>query len=454
MNPRELFSLSAEQAVLGSLLIDNNALDNIASLAEADFYRADHRAIFGELAKQVAAGKRADAITVADALKDSVVDCLPYLFQLQASTGSAANIAKHADIVKDRAMLRSLEAFGQEAQAEAHNAAEPAVAVFDRMAQKLERLAHREEEGEPVKAGDLLAGYVELLTQRMEGKIKPISTGFRDVDAMLDGGFERGTLSVLAARPGMGKTAFGLALARNIAFEGSALFLSMEMSHSQVSDRNIAALGGLPISWLRKPLDNDKMNWDRVTAAFGKAQALTMFIDDKTNLNMLEIRAKARRVKRRSGLDLLVIDQLSFITGGKNSAKANENKAYEIGEHTRGAVALAKELDCAVVLLAQLNRECEKRQNRRPIMADLAMSGSIEQDAANILFLYRDEVYNPGTKDKGICEVISVKQRQGQPGTVALNYINTSTSFDDLQYPWTPPSEREPEQKSRSRGFE
>lgn len=445
---RELFSLSAEQAVLGSILIDNGSLDKISALTADDFYRADHRAIYAEMVKQVTAGKRADAITVADTLKDSVADCLPYLFQLHGTTGSAANVAKHAEIVRDRAMLRSLELFGMEAQAEAQSAHEPAILVCDRMAQKLERLAQSKETSAPVKAGELLADYVDLLTARMEGTIKPIATGFRDLDAMLDGGLERGTMSILAARPGMGKTAMGLALARNVSIGGTTLFLSMEMSKSQVSDRNIAALGGLSVSWLRKPDESDRINWDRVTAAFSKAQDLNMFIDDETALSMLEIRAKARGIKRRHGLDLLVIDQLSFITGG-----SNENKAYEIGEHTRGAVALSKELDCAVLLLAQLNRDCEKRQNRRPMMADLAMSGSIEQDAANVIFLYRDEVYNPDSRDKGICEVITGKQRQGQPGTVALNFIGSSTNFSDLQYPWTPPSEREPEQKSR-RGFE
>lgn len=176
-----------------------------------------------------------------------------------------------------------------------------------------------------------------------------------------------------------------------------------------------------------------------------------MFIDNATGLSILEIRAKARAIKRKHGLDVLIIDQLSFITGGSDKS---ENKAYEIGEHTRGCVALSKELDCAVILLAQLNRECEKRQNRRPIMADLAMSGSIEQDAANIIFLYRDEVYSPATRDKGVCEVITVKQRQGSPGTVGLSFIGHQTRLEDLGYAWVPPSEREQEPKSRSRGFE
>jgi Replicative DNA helicase len=446
---RELFSITAEQAVLGALLVDNNALDRIPQVSVDQFYRADHRAIFAELVSQITAGKRADAITVAESLKEKVEDCLQYMFSLHSSAASAANICKHAEIVSDRALLRSLDGFGVLAQTEAKNALEPALILFDRMAQKLDQLAQFNDASAPVKAGDMLGDYVQLLTDRMEGKILPISTGFRDLDSMLDGGLERGTMSILAARPGMGKTAMGLALARNVAINGTSLFLSMEMNKSQVSDRNIAALGGLSVSWLRKPKENDAISWDRVTAAFAKSQELNMYIDDATSLSMLEIRAKARGIKRRHGLDLLVIDQLSFITGG-----TNENKAYDIGEHTRGAVALSKELDCAVVLLAQLNRECEKRQNRRPIMADLAMSGSIEQDAANVIFLYRDEVYFPTSKDKGICEVITGKQRQGQIGTVGLNFLGASTNFTDLQYAWVPPNEREQEPKSRSRGFD
>jgi replicative DNA helicase len=425
---------------------DNNAVDRISSLDAAHFYRADHRAIFEAMLKQIVAGRRVDAITLAETLKDDVTDCLQYLISLHGASSSAANIVRHAQIVSDRAMLRSLLGFGMEVQDAVANAVEPALIVFDRLAQKLDALGQCKDDSEPVRADLLLANYADLLEKRMSGAVRPIPTGFADLDRQLDGGLERGTLTVVAGRPAMGKTAFGLGIARNVAVDGCALFLSMEMSEAQVSDRNIAALGGIPISWLRKPQADDEHYWSRMTAAFIKAQALDLFIDDKTALSLIEIRAKARSIKRRHGLDVLVIDQLSFIAGG-----SNENKAYDIGEHTRGLVALSKELDCAVVLLAQLNRDCEKRQNRRPMMADLAMSGSIEQDAANVVFLYRDEVYNPETRDKGICEVITGKQRQGAIGTTALNYIGCQTKFEDLQYPWAP---RERREHTKPRGFE
>lgn len=443
---RELFSLSAEQAVLGGVMRDNDAIDRISSLEPGHFYRADHRAIYSEMQRQILAGRRVDAITLAEALADKVTDCLEYLFSLHGSTASAANIAKHAQIVSDRALLRSLVAFGHDASGEAENTAEPALVVFDRLAQRLDALGQSKDNSEPVRADQLLANYADLLERRMAGLVRPVSTGFADLDRQLDGGLERGTLTVAAGRPAMGKTAFGLGVVRNVATSGAALFLSMEMSEEQVNDRNVAALGGIPLAWLRDPQPSDAMYWDRMTAAFIKARDLNLFVDTKTGLSMIEIRAKARSIKRRHGLDLLVVDQLSFIAGG-----TNENKAYDIGEHTRGLVALSKELDCAVLLLAQLNRDCEKRQNRRPIMADLAMSGSIEQDAANVIFLYREEVYDPNTREKGICEVITGKQRQGAIGTIALKYVGPQTKFEDLPFPWSPPERRE---QSRAKGFD
>lgn len=438
-------AIEAEQSVLGSLILDNYAIDRIADLKAEHFYDFDNARLFSEIARQIATGKRCDALTIFDALQATVTDCLPYLTKLQNNTPSSANIGRYASIVIEKAQKRALIALGGEIDGKARGN-EGASALIDYAASKLELLAQKAIKQEPMIIADMLTNYVDMLQARMEGSIKPIQTGFKDLDIRLDGGLERGTLSVLAGRPAMGKTAMGLALARNVAEWGASLFLSMEMSKDQVNDRNISALGKVPVSWLRKPVESDTDAWNRVTSAFHRATQLKMYIDDQTALNMLEIRAKARAVKRKNGLDLLVIDQLSFITGG-----TAENKAYELGEYTRGLLALAKELDCAIVLLAQLNRECEKRPNKRPIMSDLSSSGSIEQDAANVIFLYRDEVYNPDSMDKGICEVITTKQRQGEPGTVALTYIGNQTRFEDLHKPWQPPAIRE---KPKSRGFD
>lgn len=447
-------SIRAEQAVLGALLADNDALDRIADLDATHFYRHDHRQIFEEIRSQITAGQRADAITVFEKLKDQVEDCLKYLAQLRSSSVSAANIARHAAIVLDRAAKRALVALSDEMRELAASHQTAGVCV-DLAASRLEAIAQRKTSGEPMRMDALLADYADVLTRRMNGAIKPIPTGFRHLDEQLDGGLERGTVTVIAGRPGMGKTAAGLGIARNVSVDGCSLFLSMEMSRHQVSDRNVAAIGHVPIKWLRKPGEDghgDGDNWTAMTAAFNKARDMNLFIDDQTGLNMLEIRAKARQVKRKAGLDLIVVDQLSFITGGKS------DKSYEaVGEHTRALVALAKELEVAVILLCQLNRECEKRPNKRPIMADLAASGSIEQDAANIIFLYRDVVYHPDIPEheREICEWNCIKQRQGEPGTVGLKYTGHLTRFDDLPYRWKPRQE-EPSsdrRKTERRGF-
>lgn len=425
-------AVHAEQSVIGALLIDNEALYRIPDLEAAHFYRHDHRDIFAEISRQIVAGKRCDVITTYDALRSKDADCLPYLNQIATSIASASSIVRYAEIVIDRAVKRQIAALGGEMQ---EPSIEPASAVVDRFAAKLEGLAQKKTQQEPQRMSDMLGNYVDVIQDRMDGKIKPIETGFVDLDRRLDGGLERGTLTVVAARPGMGKTALGLAFARNVSQWGASLFLSMEMSANQVNDRNIAALGKLPISWLRRPSDKtpeDQAMFGNMTAAFAKAANMNLFIDDQTALNMLEIRSKARSVKRKNGLDLLVIDQLSFITGGES------DKSWEVvGEYTRGLVALAKELNIPAVLLCQLNRKCEDRPNKRPVLSDLAVSGSIEQDAANVMFLYRDEIYNPDSMDKGVCEINTAKQRQGEPGVVALTYIGSQTRFEDLSH-WHP----------------
>jgi replicative DNA helicase len=441
--PKPSEAVHAEQSVIGALLIDNEALYRIPDLAASHFYRNDHRLIFTEIAKQISAGKRCDVITVMEVLRDKVDDCLVYLNQITQSVLSSSSISRYADIVMDRAVKRALAALGGEMM-DLQGTVEPAAAIVDRMAAKVEALAQKRTQQEPELMSDMLSNYVDVIQARMEGKVKPIQTGFADLDNRLDGGLERGTLTVIAARPGMGKTAMGLCLARNVAFWGTSLFLSMEMSRDQVNDRNVAALGKLPIAWLRKPNENDTDEFTRLTHACKQAQEMNFYIDDQTALSMLEIRSKARSVKRKSGLDLMVIDQLSFIEGGES------DKSWEVvGEHTRGLLALAKELDIAVVLLCQLNRKCEERNNKRPILSDLAVSGSIEQDAANVIFLYRDEIYNPDTPDRGVCEVITAKQRQGEPGTVGLSYIGNQTRFASLAREWHPAPRNTPRRSSK-----
>lgn len=436
-------SIQSEQSVIGALLNDNDAIDRCLDLKAEHFYRLDHQTIFTEICRQIAQGKQCDVITVYEALSGKIDDCLPYLNSMSSNSASSANIGRYADVVIDKAIKRGISVIaGQMIESTGTN--EGSTVLVDRFSSQLEQLAQKKTKKQPEKLSDMLGNYVELIEARMEGKIKPISTGHDELDKKLGGGLERGTVAVVAGRPAMGKTAFGLGLARNVSSWGSALFLSMEMPATQVNDRNISALGRIPISWLRAP-DSDNSKWTAVTAAFGKAQDLNLYIDDQTALSMIDIRNKARQVKRKAGLDILVIDQLSFITG------SSEDKKWDaIGEYTRALLQIAKELDIAVVLLCQLNRDCEKRPNKRPQLSDLAMSGSIEQDAAYIFFLYRDEVYNPDSPDIGICEVNTAKQRQGSPGTIALAYIGDQTRFESLAYQW----QRREEKPKRSNGFD
>jgi replicative DNA helicase len=441
-------AIEAEQSVIGALLLDNVALDRADGLRAEHFYHAEHRSMFLEIGRQISAGKTCDVISMFEALRVKLPDCLPYLNSMVQNTPSAANIKRYADMVIDRAVKRALVVVASEAQDLAHQTHVDAGTMIDQVAAKIEALAQTKTGQEPLSLSEALVGYPDLLEARMRGTVKPIATGFKDLDRRLDGGLERGTVTVVAGRPGMGKTALALCIARNVAKWGSAGVLSMEMSTEQINDRNIAALGKLPLWWLKKPTEDhieDHERWANFNAAFQTAQSMNLHISDETNLTMLAIRSKARAIRRRAGLDVLIIDQLSFITG----AAAKDNKSYEVGEYTRGLLAVAKELNCAVVLLAQLNRDCEKRTTKRPIMADLSVSGSIEQDAANIILLYRDEIYNPDTQDKGICEVNCVKQRQGEPGLVALTYVAAQTRFEDLPFRWQPPSARKEDRSQK-----
>jgi len=451
-------AVMAEQEVLGALLLDNDAIDRVHDLEPAHFYRADNRAIFSEIRRQIGMGQRVDPLSLLEPLRGHVEDCLRYLTSLRQNVGSAVTIRRHADMMLDKAMKRGMAAIGRDLESMAWGTPTPAEESIAEASARLDELVKRKGQSDPRILSDTLAGYMEVLTRRMNGEDKPISLRFADLDRKLGGGLERGTLTVIAGRPAMGKTALGLALARNVAEEGVSLFLSLEMSNVQVNDRNIASLGHIPITWLRDPPEHSPPGsqsaayWTAMTSAVARAQQLRLFIDDQTGLNLLQVRSKSRKVKRMAGaLDVIVLDQLSFLTG------AQSEKSYEqVGEYTRGLIALAKELDCAVVLLCQLNRKCEDRNDKRPMASDLAQSGSIEQDAANILLLYRDEVYNQSTQDKGICEVIVAKQRQGQPGTIGLSYIGEQTRFESLAYQWIPPCERPSddfEKPSRRKGF-
>jgi len=438
------YSAEAEQGVIGALLRDNDAVDRMGDLRAEHFYVADHATVFREMMRHLAAGHACDVISLADTLSDKVADCMQYLSAMEQSAPSSVHIGRHAAIVRDKAIKRGLIKFGRDVADAAAVSTEESVAIVDRASSELEKLAQARTKIAPVRAGDELRGHVEEIERRMNGTVRAISTGFPDVDEKLSGGIRRGELIVVAARPKMGKTGFALNVACNAAADHSVLVLSMEMPKAQLHDRNIASQGRIPLPHLLQPNRMTDEDWSHLTHATMKLTALSLYLDDQGGLRLIDVRMKAKGVKRKCGLDLLVIDYLQLMEGD------GDNRNAQIEGITRGLKALAKELDIGIILLSQLNRKLEERPNKRPMPADLRDSGAIEQDADAVVFLYRDEVYNPDTQDKGICEVDVALCRQGAPGRVALAYIGEQTRFETLARGWQPAP---PPERRRSRGL-
>lgn len=442
-----LIAREQEQSVLGALLRDNDAVDRIGDLREEHFYAHEHRAIFRAIAQLIHQAKPADVITVFDKLQANGVEAdLQYLNTLAQTTPSSANIARYAATVRDRAMKRGLLALCREAADQIEESPEESTALVDQLTSKLERLARTATNDEPTLAKDDLVEFIDTLDERYHGaEPDAISTGLVDLDRKLNGGLRRGNLVVLAARPKMGKSALALNIACSVAENGVAGVLSLEMSRRQLHERNIASLGRIPLDHVTEPRQMVDEDWPRLTHAVQKLNEMRLFIDVQPGLTLMNVRNKAKQIKRKAGaLDVLVVDYLQLMNG------EGDNRNAQIEGITRGLKNLAKELDMVVILLSQLNRKLEDRPNKRPQPADLRDSGSIEQDADIAMFMYRDEVYNQDSMDKGICEVDVALNRQGSPGRVPLAYIGEHTRFENLQRAWHPPV---PKTAPRSRGF-
>ena len=433
-------SIEAEQSVLGGLLLDNAAWDRIADFVnEDDFYRYDHRIIFQHVVKLINATKPADVITVYEALssngKAEEVGGLTYLNALAQNTPSAANIRRYAEIVRDRGVLRKLITVSDEISGQAFNPQGKEVKqLLDEAESKIFAIA---EEGARGAQGfqaiqPLLTQVVErideLYNRDNQNDITGVPTGFLDLDRMTSG-LQPGDLVIVAGRPSMGKTAFSLNIGENVAIDSGlpvAVF-SMEMGGTQLAMRMLGSVGRLDQSRLRVGKLNDE-DWPRLTHAIQKMNEAQLYIDETPALSPIELRARARRLSRQCGkLGLIIIDYLQLMSGNGSG----ENRATEISEISRNLKGLAKELNCPVIALSQLNRSLEQRPNKRPVMSDLRESGAIEQDADVILFIYRDQVYNPDSPDKGTAEIIIGKQRNGPIGTVRLTFLGEYTKFDN-----------------------
>lgn len=434
-------SIEAEQSVLGGLLLDNAAWDRIADfINEHDFYRYDHRLIFHNIGKLISQAKPADVITVYEQLqaagKAEEVGGLAYLNALAQNTPSAANIRRYAEIVRDRGVLRQLVTIADEISAGAFNPQGRDVRqLLDEAESKVFAIAEEGSRGQKgfLEIQPLLTQVVERIDELYhrdnQSDITGVPTGFVDLDRMTSG-MQGSDLIIVAGRPSMGKTAFSLNIGEHVAVEQGlpvAVF-SMEMAGTQLAMRMLGSVGRLDQHRLRtgRLLDED---WPRLTHAIQKMNDAQLFIDETPALNPMELRARSRRLARQCGqLGLIVIDYLQLMSG----SGSGENRATEISEISRSLKGLAKELNCPVIALSQLNRSLEQRPNKRPVMSDLRESGAIEQDADVILFIYRDQVYNPDSPDKGTAEIIIGKQRNGPIGTVRLTFLGEYTKFDNF----------------------
>ncbi|MDZ4813995.1 MAG: replicative DNA helicase [Pseudomonadota bacterium] len=430
-------STEAEQAVLGGLLLVPESWDRVADrLIERDFYRRDHQMIFRAIGELQNKSMPPDAVTLGEWFEAQgiaeLVGGSRYILELANTTPSAANITAYADIVREKSVLRQLidagtEITGDAFQPEGRSTQE----ILEKAEQAVFRIAEAGARGRQgfVPMRSAVKEAFEQLQQRYEtrGSVTGLPTGFTDFDE-LTAGLQPSDLIILAARPSMGKTALALNMAEYAALKTkkAVAVFSMEMSASQLAFRLISSLGRINQQHLRTG-DLQDEEWPRVTSAITLLSEAKIFIDDTPALSPVELRSRARRLKREHDVGLIVIDYLQLMS----VPGSQENRATEISEISRGLKALAKELNVPVVALSQLNRSLEQRTDKRPMMSDLRESGAIEQDADVIVFIYRDEYYNKESTEKGTAEIIIGKQRNGPTGSVKLTFLGQYTKFEN-----------------------
>jgi len=433
-------SIEAEQSVLGGLLLDNNAWDAVADLlVPRDFYRHDHRLIFEAMIKLAESSEPFDVITLSERLsKLNELDSaggLAYLAELAKNTPSVSNIRAYAEIVRERSVLRQLITVANDIAGDAFETqGRSSSEILDDAERRVFEIAEsRTSTSGPLGVNPLLTKAVERIDKlyHAENAITGLSAGYKDLDAM-PSGLQAADLIIVAGRPSMGKTTFAMNMVEHAVISGDkpVLVFSMEMPGESLIMRMLSSLGRIDQTKIRSgQLDDD--DWPRLTSAVSLLKDKPLFIDDSAALTPTEVRSRTRRVAREHGsIGLIMIDYLQLMQVKDKS----ENRAGEISEISRSLKALAKEMNAPVIALSQLNRSLEQRPNKRPVMSDLRESGSIEQDADVIAFIYRDEVYHEDSPDKGIAEIIIGKQRNGPIGTRRLAFIGKYTKFEDLAH--------------------
>ena len=431
-------SIEAEQSVLGGLMLANDAWDSVAELVvPSDFYRPAHRSIFRQMARLIEKNQPIDVVTLADALDNSAeldgIGGLVYLADLAKNTPSASNIRAYAKVVNERSNLRSLI---EAAQTIAESGFNPDGRNSEELIDEAERMIMQISEqgpksGGPQEVNPLLKKAVDRIDElfNSDGDITGLSTGYIDIDEKTSG-LQPSDLIIVAGRPSMGKTSFAMNIVEQAVLnqDKSILVFSMEMPADQLIIRMLSSIGKIDQTRIRNGrLESD--DWPKLSAAVSKLKDRPLFIDDTPALTPTEIRSRARRVMRDSGqLGMIMIDYMQLM----QVAGSSEGRTAEISEISRSLKAIAKEFNCPMIAVSQLNRSLEQRPNKRPINSDLRESGAIEQDADVIMFVYRDEVYNEESADKGVAEIIIGKQRNGPIGTSKLAFMGQFTRFENL----------------------
>lgn len=432
-------SMEAEQSVLGGLMLDNNAWDTVSEIVvEDNFYRQGHRKIFRTMTKLVNDGSPIDVVTLSEEL-DRVAELesaggLDYLVELAKNTPSASNIRAYSEIVRDRALLRQMiNAANEIADNAFHPDGRSSEDVLNDAEQKIFSIAeNRPNQGGPEGVNVLLKKAVDRIDTlfNSDGDLTGVTTGFDDLDKKT-AGLQPSDLVIVAARPSMGKTTFAMNLVENALMSTNrpVLVFSLEMPADQLVTRMLSSLGRIDQTRVRTGMLEEE-DWPKLTTAVNMMRDKPLFIDDQAGISPNEMRTRARRIVREHGdLALIMVDYLQLMQmKGSNI----ESRTQEISEISRSLKALAKELECPVVALSQLNRSLEQRPNKRPVNSDLRESGAIEQDADVIMFIYRDEVYNEDSEHKGVAEIIIGKQRNGPIGTSRLAFIGKYTKFENL----------------------
>lgn len=449
------FAIEVEQDLLGALMAHAGAIERIeADLQPAHFYRAEHQAIYAAIARLANQGRSCDSLAVVDVLEQAgqleQAGGLAAVVELESASASPANVRRHAEIVIERAMARQLAAAADEIVTIADDAA-PIKERIDAAQKRIMALSDTATLGarEPQLVADLMPKYLAAVGERWERKGGGISTGFPDLDKRLGGGLAEGSLVIIAGRPAMGKTSIALQVAYNVADQGhTALVCSQEMQDTQLIDRAVSFVGRIPLANLLTGEDLTSDDHDKYGAALSRLREAPLFLDDQGQLRPADVRRKARKVKNKRGLAVLVIDYLQLMVGDKDG----ENRTREVTQITQDLKALAKELSCCVIALSQLNRQVESRPNKRPIMSDLRESGSIEQDADVILAPYRDEYYNADSRYQGLAELLVLKNRQGASGGfVPMSFQGEYTAFGSIfgEWPEEPAAHEKPKRKGR-----